>query len=336
MIFSQINRLRISRVSIVSIGIVCMYVILICMSMLLGDEIWNLSRLLSTLFSTESHIENIDKSILFDVRLPRIIMAILIGMLLSSCGCVTQSIFANPIADPYIIGIASAATFGAVVAYVLGLPDFYFGISGFVFCCAFSLLIFKIQKFANIATLLIIGIAISSFLGALTSLCIYYVGESSFKIVAWLMGYLGLSSWDKVGILFIPLVLCMTYFYIHRHGLNIILSGDEEARNLGIDCAKLKRNLLIVSSFGVAFSVAFSGLIGFVGLVIPHIVRLLIKDYNNAIVLPLCTALGGIFLLFCDDIARSAINVELPIGIITAFFGAPIFLYLALYARRSL
>ncbi len=325
----------ISRVHIIKYGLICLYILGVGISMLIGDEIWSISRLLGVFFSTESEI-GVDKSILFDVRLPRIIMAILIGMLLASCGCVTQSIFANPIADPYIIGIASAATFGAVVAYAIGLADFYFGILGFVFCAAFSLLIFKLHKYANITTLLIIGIAISSFLGALTSLFIYYIGESSFKIVAWLMGYLGLSSWDKVGILCIPLILCMLYFYMYRYEMNIILSGDEEARNLGVDATRLKRNLLIVSSFGVAFSVAFSGLIGFVGLVIPHIVRLLLKDYNNAIVLPLCTALGGIFLLFCDGIARSALNVELPIGIITAFFGAPLFLYLALYARRSI
>lgn len=324
----------IGRYKHISIILVCMYIFVICISMLIGDEIWSISRLFGVLFGAEA--ADIDKSILFDVRLPRIVMAILIGMLLSSSGCVTQSVFANPIADPYIIGIASAATFGAVIAYVLGLADFYFGIFGFVFCCAFAFVIFKLNSYANITTLLIVGIAISSFLGAFTSLLIYYIGEDSFKIVAWLMGYLGLSSWDKVVLLFVPLVLCMSYFYIHRHELNIILSGDDEARNLGVDSPKLKRNLLIVSSFSVAFSVAFSGLIGFVGLVIPHIVRLWIKDYNNALVLPLSTALGGVFLLCCDDIARSIVNVEIPIGIITAFFGAPLFLYLALCTRRSL
>lgn len=320
------------RIGIFSVALVCVYVLGIGVAMLLGDEVWGLSRLFDAIFEGSGILD--DKQILLEVRLPRIIMAILIGMLLASCGAVTQSIFSNPIADPYIIGIASAATFGAVVAYVLGMADFYFGIFGFVFCCAFSLVIFKLNKYANIATLLIVGIAISSLLGALTSLFIYYIGESSFKIVAWLMGYLGLSSWDRVGILIVPLIFCMGYFYAYRYELNIILSGDEEAKNLGVDAVKLKRNLLIVASLGVAFSVAFSGLIGFVGLVIPHIVRLLIKDYNNVIVLPLCTALGGIFLLFCDTLARSLIGVELPIGVITAVLGAPVFLYLALQARR--
>ncbi|TLD97264.1 iron ABC transporter permease [Helicobacter jaachi] len=307
------------------------YVIAVAVAMALGDEVWSIGRLFAVLCGGG---EEVDRQILYDLRLPRIAMAILIGMLLASSGAVTQSIFANPIADPYIIGIASAASFGAVVAYILGLADFYFGIFGFVFCVVFSLVIFKLQKYANITTLLIIGIAISSFLGALTSLCIYYIGENSFKIVAWLMGYLGLASWDKVGLLLVPLVVCMGYFYAKRYEMNIILSGDEEARNLGVNAKVLKRNLLIASSLGVSFAVAFSGLIGFVGLVIPHIVRLLVKDYNNAIVLPLCTALGGVFLLCCDTLARSLLNVELPIGIITAFFGAPVFLYLALQTRR--
>ncbi|WP_442885536.1 FecCD family ABC transporter permease, partial [Campylobacter coli] len=114
-----------------------------------------------------------------------------------------------------------------------------------------------------------------------------------------------------------------------------LLSGDDEARNLGVNAQKLKINLLIVSSLAVSFAVAFSGLIGFVGLIIPHTIRLLLKNYNNALVIPLCTAFGGLFLLICDTLARTLLApVQIPIGILTAFFGAPIFLYLALSARR--
>ena len=117
----------------------------------------------------------------------------------------------------------------------------------------------------------------------------------------------------------------------------LILSGDDEAKNLGVDAVKLKRNLLIVSSLAISFGVAFSGLIGFVGLIVPHIIRIMIKNYDNTLVLPLCTLLGGIFLLFCDTLARvSLAPVEIPIGIITALFGAPVFLFLALKARRFL
>ncbi|TQR32427.1 iron ABC transporter [Campylobacter sp. MIT 99-7217] len=310
------------------------YITLFFISLMIGEVNLNLIDIFTALFTNEDETLSL---IVNESRLPRIIMAILIGMLLASSGSVTQTVFANPIADPYIIGIASAATFGAVVAYMFKIPDYYFGIFGFVCCCVFSLGIFKISKRASIATLLIIGIAVSSFLGAITSLCIYFIGEDSFRIVTWLMGYLGLASWDKVLIISLPLIFCLLYFYFHKNELNIILSGDEEARNLGVDAEKLKINLLIVSSFAVAFAVAFSGLIGFVGLVIPHIIRLMLRNYNNAIVLPLCTLLGGLFLLLCDTLARTIIApVELPIGILTAFFGAPVFLYLALKVRRFL
>ncbi|MCW1360356.1 iron ABC transporter permease [Campylobacter jejuni] len=321
------------RFTISLVFIILAYIFMSFLALMLGDEFLNLNAIFNAFASDDELL----KTVLLDIRLPRIIMAILIGMLLASSGAITQSVFTNPIADPYIIGIASAATFGAVMAYVFKLGDLYFGILGFIFSCVFSLIVFKISNKSSIAALLIIGIAISSFLGAFTSFFMYYIGEDSFKIVAWLMGYLGLSSWSKVAMLFIPLVFCLAYFYAYKNELNIILSGDEEARNLGVDANKLKRNLLIVSSLAVAFAVAFTGLIGFVGLIIPHIVRLFIKNYNNALVLPICTLLGGLFLLICDTLARVILApIEIPIGIITAFFGAPIFLFLALRARSFL
>jgi len=323
-----------NRIALTYFLIIITYIVLFFVTLMIGEMNLSLIEVFKALFTNEDETLSL---IVFELRLPRILMAILIGMLLASSGSVTQTVFANPIADPYIIGIASAATFGAVLAYMLKVPDYYFGVFGFVCCCVFSLMIFKISRRASIATLLIIGIAVSSFLGAITSLCIYIIGEDSFRIVTWLMGYLGLASWHKVLILSVPLVLCVLYFYFHKNELNIILSGDEEARNLGVDAEKLKINLLVVSSFAVAFAVAFSGLIGFVGLVIPHIIRLMLKNYNNALVLPLCTLLGGVFLLFCDTLARTIIApVELPICILTAFFGAPVFLYLALKVRRFL
>ena len=323
-----------NRIALTYFLIIITYIVLFFVTLMIGEMNLSLIEVFKALFTNEDETLSL---IVFELRLPRILMAILIGMLLASSGSVTQTVFANPIADPYIIGIASAATFGAVLAYMLKVPDYYFGVFGFVCCCVFSLMIFKISRRASIATLLIIGIAVSSFLGAITSLCIYIIGEDSFRIVTWLMGYLGLASWHKVLILSVPLVLCVLYFYFHKNELNIIFSGDEEARNLGVDAEKLKINLLVVSSFAVAFAVAFSGLIGFVGLVIPHIIRLMLKNYNNALVLPLCTLLGGVFLLFCDTLARTIIApVELPIGILTAFFGAPVFLYLALKVRRFL
>ncbi|HEF7949989.1 TPA: TonB-dependent receptor [Campylobacter jejuni] len=318
---------------LVIIGLLVAYIIASFTALCLGDENLNPKELFSYIFSQDEIL----RQIIIDGRLPRIIMAILIGMLLASSGAITQNVFSNPIADPYIIGIASAATFGAVLAYLLKLNDYYYGILGFVCSAFFALGVFKISSKASIATLLIIGIAASSFLGAFTSFFTYLIGEDSFKIVAWLMGNIGNASWFRVGILILPLIFCLFYFYAHKNELNILLSGDDEARNLGVNAQKLKINLLIVSSLAVSFAVAFSGLIGFVGLIIPHTIRLLLKNYDNALVIPLCTAFGGLFLLICDTLARTLLApVQIPIGILTAFFGAPIFLYLALSARRFL
>lgn len=283
-------------------------------------------------------IDESKKIILLDIRLPRIIMALLVGMLLGSSGVVVQSVFLNPLADPYIIGIAASATFGAVVAYFLDLPEIFYGVFAFISSAILSILIFNLSKRGkSIATLLIIGIAFSSFLGAFTSFATYMIGENSFKIVAWMMGYLGSASWDKIGMIFMPLVGSFIYFYIKRYELNVILSGDEEAQSLGIDVEKEKKRLLIVASLIVAFSVAFTGMIGFVGLIIPHTIRMIAKTSSNVILIPLATIAGGVFLLFCDTVGKTILApIEIPIGVITAFFGAPFFLYLAIISKKGI
>lgn len=277
------------------------------------------------------------KTIIFNLRLPRIIMSLLIGMMLASSGAVVQTVFQNPLADPYIIGIAASATFGAVIAFVLNLPDFMYGVLAFITCLASTLLIFKMAKKGNkvnVATLLIVGIAVSSFLGAFTSFAMYLIGEDSFKITMWMMGYLGNATWKRVIFILIPLVLSLIYFYSKRHELDALLSGDEEAHSLGVDVNRLKARTLTVSALIVAFSVAFSGMIGFVGLIVPHTIRIIVGPSNTKM-LPSTILAGGFFLLICDIFGRIVLApVEIPIGVITAFFGAPFFLYLALKNKR--
>lgn len=291
---------------------------------------------LEYIFSPEKAPDYI-KTIIFNLRLPRIIMSLLIGMMLASSGAVVQTVFQNPLADPYIIGIAASATFGAVIAFVLNLPDFMYGILAFITCLASTLLIFKMAKKGNkvnVATLLIVGIAVSSFLGAFTSFAMYLIGEDSFKITMWMMGYLGNATWKRVIFILIPLILSLIYFYSKRHELDALLSGDEEAHSLGVDVNKLKVRTLTVSALIVAFSVAFSGMIGFVGLIVPHTIRMIVGPSNTKM-LPSTILAGGFFLLICDTFGRIILApVEIPIGVITAFFGAPFFLYLALRNKR--
>ena len=306
--------------------------IVITLSLSVGSVFIPISSLLFL-----SPMDEYTKTILFDLRLPRILMAFLVGMLLASSGNVVQIIFQNPLADPYIIGIASSATFGAVIAYLLKLPEFFYGIVAFICCMVSTLLIFKISKRGNkieVNTLLIVGITLSSFLAGFTSFAIYMIGEDSFKITMWLMGYLGNASWNQIVFLIIPLIFSSVYFYAKRNELDILMLGDEQAHSLGIDIAKLKFHLLIVSSFVVAYSVAFTGMIGFVGLIVPHIMRNIIGPLNKRLI-PFVLIYGGIFLLTCDTLGRIILApVEIPIGVIASILGAPFFLYLALKRSR--
>lgn len=291
---------------------------------------------LEYIFNPEKAPEYI-KIIIFNLRLPRIMMSILVGMMLSSSGVVVQTVFQNPLADPYIIGIAASATFGAVIAFVFDMPDYMYGVIAFFTCLTSTLLIFKMAKKGNkvnVATLLIVGIAVSSFLGAFTSFAMYMIGEDSFKITMWMMGYLGNATWSRVAFLAVPLVFSVSYFYSKRNQLDALLSGDEEAHSLGIDVNKLKVKTLTVAALVVAFSVAFSGMIGFVGLIVPHTMRMLLGPSNSKL-LPSTILAGGFFLLICDTFGRLILApTEVPIGVITAFFGAPFFLYLALRNKR--
>jgi len=278
------------------------------------------------------HAPEYMKIIIYDIRLPRILMAILIGMMLASSGVVVQTVFQNPLADPYIIGIAASATFGAVMAFIFNMPDIMYGVMAFISCITSTFIIFNLSNRGgkvDVTTLLIIGIAVSSFIGAMTSFAMYLIGEDSFKITMWLMGYLGNATWQKVAILILPLSLSLLFFYMNRSHLDALLSGDEEAHSLGINVYTLKVKVLAVASLVVAFSVAFSGMIGFVGLIIPHSIRM-ITGPSNSKLLPSAALAGGLFLLMCDTIGRMILApVEVPIGVVTAFFGAPFFLYLA-------
>jgi iron complex transport system permease protein len=276
--------------------------------------------------------------IVMGIRLPRIMMTILVGMMLAAAGTISQAVFRNPLADPYIIGISSGAVAGAALAFILKLPDIWYGLFAFLTSMGTAFLIFRLsgkRGKTDTASLLIIGVAVSAFLGALTSFFMYMAGQDSYRVMVWTMGYLGSASWTRVGLLVIPLCLAMLYFLYYRHDVDALLLGDEEAHSLGIPVGKLKRQLLLVVSLIAAFSVAFTGMIGFVGLIVPHAVRLFIGNKHGRL-LPLAAYTWGMFLLFADTLARTLLSpIEIPIGVITAFFGAPFFLFLAVTSGKG-
>lgn len=276
--------------------------------------------------------------IVLEFRLPRIVMAVLVGMMLASGGTIAQAAFRNPLADPYIVGISAGAVAGATLAFFLKLPDAYFGVFAFATALAASFLIFGLAGLrgkADTSTLLIVGIAVSSFLGAGTSFAMYAAGEDSYRVLVWTMGYLGGASWGKIGLLAVPLAAALAYFMYLRNDLDALAMGDEEAWSLGVDAGRLKRRLLAAVSLITAFSVAFSGMIGFVGLIVPHAVRM-VAGGNHGRLVPLAALAGGAFLLFADTLARTLLApTEIPIGVVTALFGAPFFLYLAVRAQKG-
>lgn len=322
-------------IAIVSVGIL---IFLFCFSLFIGNYEIDFIKGLNLLLGNGNK-DLLEYKIIWNLRIPRAVMAIIIGMLLGSSGAITQTLFRNPMADPYIIGISASGTFGAVIAFLLGLSEVYFGVFGSIFSFITSLLIFKLSNSKrgslDLSTLLIIGIAISALLRAVISLVMYIVGEDSFRVVLWTMGYLGGADWKKIVILLVPLLFSLIYFYINRYNLDIILLSDEEAHSLGIDIKKFKYKVLMISTFMVGFSVAFTGMIGFVGLIIPHLVRIIFGSSNIKLI-PLSMLYGGLFLLLSDTISRGVLTtMEIPIGIVTAIFGAPFFIYLAFKNRRG-
>jgi iron complex transport system permease protein len=274
------------------------------------------------------------------LRLPRAIQGALVGASLATSGVVIQSLFKNPMADPFVVGISSGAALGASVAILLG----YSGI-GFLPLLAFlgattaAFAVYNIAKTGYgvmVETLLLSGIAVAYFLSSITSLLLYSADEELHQIVFWLMGALWTSSWTNIAILTPAFFISFSVLLVFSRDLNALLLGEEPAHHLGIDVEMIKRMILLTASLLAGVAVAFAGTIGFVGLIIPHISRILFGP-DHRILLPSSALMGAIFLVWSDTLARTVIApAEVPVGIITAFFGAPFFLFLLRSRRRAL
>lgn len=283
-------------------------------------------------------------TIILQIRLPRVLLAALVGLGLAISGAVMQGLFRNPMADPYIIGISSGAALGAALSITLGglwgLGGFYSTpVMAFLGAIGASLLVYNIARVGGrvpVATLLLSGIAIASFLSALTSLIMYTAGESLHQIMFWVMGGLWGRSWRHILIAAPPILAGSTVLCLFSRDLNVMLLGDEEAYHLGVGVEKLKLILLGAASLVAGVAVSVSGVIGFVGLIVPHIMRILVGP-DHRILLPSSALAGGAFLIWADALSRTVIApTELPVGIVTALTGAPFFLYLLKKRRDSL
>lgn len=285
----------------------------------------------------------VHRDILLQIRAPRVLLAAAVGSSLAVAGAVFQGLFRNPMADPYVIGISSGAALGAVFA-MLGGYSFAVGGFGAVPLFAFAggiitiVLVYSMARIGRVVpvmTLLLAGIAVSAFLSALVSLLTYFAGEKLHMVVFWLMGGLGGATWYQVRVMMPYALIGYICVSIFSRDLNALLLGEETAGHLGVDTEKVKKILLTGASLLVAAAVSTSGIIGFVGLVVPHFVRLAAGP-DHRFLIPASALLGASLLIATDTLARTIIApTELPVGIITALIGAPMFVYL-LKKRKKL
>lgn len=272
---------------------------------------------------------------LWQLRLPRVVMSLLAGASLAVCGCVFQSIFRNPICDPYILGISSGASLGAAIAFILGWDTFVFGITIPALFTAL-LTLFLIMGIARIRgrhttdTLLLTGIALNFFISAIITLLMVVNQKEMHKIFFWTMGSLSTVSWNEIAWLLPIMVITVVILFYYAKELNIMQLGFESAQNLGVNTQRTTYITLMVSSLLIAVIVSFCGVIGFIGLIVPHITRLMFGS-NNRHLFTYSLFFGAFFLLIADTLARTiAAPSELPVGSITALAGAPYFIFLLL------
>ncbi|MBE6066823.1 MAG: iron ABC transporter permease [Clostridium lundense] len=290
-----------------------------------------------------SNVSNTQVLIITNIRLPRIFMAALIGAGLSVVGASFQAIFKNPMADPYVLGISSGAALGAAIAIVMGLQVMFLGmnlVTVFAFLGAIltTIIVYSIAKTGTkIPTnvLLLAGVSVSFLLSSLISLIMIFNREQVDQIVFWTMGSIASANWKQVSSLLPFIILGCILMIIYARDLNIMLTGDETASSLGVDVDKVKKILLVISSIIVAACVSVSGIIGFVGLIIPHMVRLLAGPDHRTL-LPFSTIGGAIFMIIADTLARILVPpAEIPVGAITSVFGAPYFIYLLIKNKKK-
>ncbi len=284
--------------------------------------------------------------VVYMIRLPRTILALLVGMSLALCGVIMQAVVKNPLADPYIMGISSGATLGATLGIILGIGkifgDNFIGVMAFLGSLLIAILVLFISNIggrSNTVKLILAGTALSSFCSAFTSLIIYLGRDrNGMQTVSyWLMGSLGAAKWSRISVLFPIVIISLIFFMTQFRNLNLMLLGDETSITLGTDLSSLRKIYILIITFLIGFVVYNAGIVGFVGLVIPHIVRIIVGTDHKKVVIS-SSLVGAIFLIWCDILSRVLIkNAELPIGIITAVLGSPLFVYLIIkreYGRK--
>ncbi|MDF2187151.1 iron ABC transporter permease [Paraflavitalea sp. CAU 1676] len=291
-------------------------------------------------------------NVLLQIRLPRVVMAVLIGAGLAVSGAALQGLFRNPMADPGLIGISWGASLSAVVVIVLlsaqpflkidaVVPRYYLlNVMTFAGACLTSMLVFRLSKVggrSSIITLLLAGLAIGALCRALTDLVTYVANDEELRTATfWTMGSLGGASWTSVIALLPFIMIPLAVLPVLGKSLNVYALGESEAAYLGINVKRLKTAVIVLATLSVGASVAVAGIIGFIGLIVPHMLRS-VAGSDHRVLLPHCALLGAAILTMADVVSRTLIApAELPIGIVTAILGTPVFIALLLKQKKQL
>ncbi len=316
--------------------LVCLLVVSTLVSLGIGATEISFSRIVQTLLSLRPEGDEsrmVDRIIMIDVRLPRVLLAVLVGAGVATSGAAIQGLFRNPLADPALIGVSGGAALFAVAWVVLGLPSALEGVgmagSAFVGGLLTTWLVLETgRRGGTISGMLLAGIAINAIALSGVGMLTYLSTDTELRSVAfWALGSLNGADWSSVAVAAaIPIVVMV--FYRRSEKLNAMTLGDREAGHLGIPVHRLRLEIVLLTALAVGISVALCGVIAFIGLVVPHLVRLALGP-NHHIVIPGSALLGAVMLLLADTVSRTILSpAELPVGIVTALLGGPFFLYL--------
>ena len=299
-------------------------------------------------YSDRDSFSNIHESVLLDIRLPRILMAILVGLGLGTSGAILQGLFRNPLVDPGFIGVSSGGAIGAMVAIMFSqyiylylpviLSQFILPFLAMTGAFITTMAVYKISKVSNktnIMAMLLAGIAINALAGSIIGLFVSISSDAELRsFTFWTLGGLDMADWDIIGIVSFFIVIPFFIIYKLQDEMDIFMLGDAESEHLGINVELLKKKIILISAIVVGISVSFCGMIGFIGLVTPHLVRLFIGP-NHKYLIPGSAILGAILLTLSDLVSKTIISpAQLPIGVVTSTIGAPFFVWLILIQKK--
>lgn len=321
------------------------YAVSICVliaAVIAGVTIGTVSIPVSTLWNRQA--DPALSNILWNIRMPRVVLAGLVGASLAIAGAAFQGLLKNPLADPYTLGVSSGASVGAVITLFFGISIPFLGIftlpvfsmaGAFITMLAVIGFAKLVDRSMKMETIILTGIIFSSFLGSIISLMIALTGEELRQIIGWILGSVSMRGWDYVNMALPFIMIGTLLLWLNRRELNALIFGEERAKHLGVNVKNRKMMILAGGSILTGAAVAVSGTIGFIGLVVPHMIRL-VSGADHRQLLPLSFLNGASLLVLCDLLSRTIIApTELPIGVITAFLGAPVFAFIFFKQRRT-